>query len=159
MGNVWIRRAQLDDAERLLPIQQRAFQGDLERYRDYETNPANEPLAKMQRKIASFAYYAIMIDDQIVGGVEVRDRGEGHYYLGRIYLDPRCQNAGTGIQVMQLIEADFPDARIWTLDTPHLALRNHHFYEKLGYQKVGQTVHSEWLTLFDYRKENPKPEQ
>ncbi len=157
MGKIWVRRAQLNDAERLLSIQQRAFCEDLERYRDYETNPTNEPLEKMQRKITSFDYYTIMVGDQIMGGVEVRARGEGQYYLGRIYIDPHCQNSGIGSQVMSLIEADFPDASVWTLDTPHLAVRNHHFYEKLGYQKVGETKKSEWLTLFDYRKEITTP--
>jgi hypothetical protein len=33
----------------------------------------------------------------------------------------------------------YPDARKWSLDTPYKSYRNHYFYEKHGYVKVGET--------------------
>jgi GNAT superfamily N-acetyltransferase len=61
----------------------------------------------------------------------------GHYNLGRIYIDPDYQNKGIGAQTMKFIESAFRDSQKWTLGTPKLAFRNHHFYEKLGYVRIG----------------------
>jgi len=58
----------------------------------------------------------------------------------------------TPVFVMQLIENEFPSAIEWHLDTPHLNTRTHHFYEKLGYEKIGEHQVSEKLILFDYMK-------
>lgn len=33
----------------------------------------------------------------------------------------------------------FSNAITWTLETPYLSYRNHHFYEKHGFVKVGET--------------------
>lgn len=53
---------------------------------------------------------------------------------------------------MQLIEVEFPRAVQWSLDTPYLNIKNHHFYEKLGYIKVGEHEITEKLRLIDYIK-------
>lgn len=36
--------------------------------------------------------------------------------------------------------------------TPYLNKRNHHFYEKLGYIKIGEVQVTEKLQLFKYEK-------
>jgi hypothetical protein len=53
---------------------------------------------------------------------------------------------------MQFVENEFPSAVEWCLDTPYLNTRNHYFYEKLGYQKVGKHKITEKLWLMDYVK-------
>lgn len=53
---------------------------------------------------------------------------------------------------MKLVEEEFPSAVEWVLDTPHLNFRNHHFYEKIGYKKIGQHQINEKLILIDYTK-------
>jgi RimJ/RimL family protein N-acetyltransferase len=52
---------------------------------------------------------------------------------------------------MQAIERAHPAAMRWTLDTPAYAHRNHHFYEKLGFQKAGEHDVDGFL-LFAYEK-------
>ncbi|WP_269083163.1 GNAT family N-acetyltransferase [Ornithinibacillus californiensis] len=69
-----------------------------------------------------------------------------------MFLAKKQQNKGLGSQIMQLIEREFPKATEWSLDTPHLNTRNHHFYEKLGYEKVGEHRITEQLVLIDYVK-------
>ena len=80
------------------------------------------------------------MDGQIVGGLILFRIRQGHYEIGRIYLDPDVQNQGIGKQVMAFAEGLYPDAKRWTLDTPSWAVRNHHFYEKLGYMKVREAA-------------------
>jgi len=65
--------------------------------------------------------------------------GEGHYELGRIYVDPDFQNQGIGQQAVKLMFRAFPEVNRWTLGTPSWAIRNQHFYEKLGFEKLGET--------------------
>jgi RimJ/RimL family protein N-acetyltransferase len=89
--------------------------------------------------ISRTPYFKILIDDQIIGGIIVFDMGEKHYELGRIYIDPNYQNQGIGQQaVKQMLDA-IPGAVKWTLGTPSWALRNQHFYEKIGFVKVRET--------------------
>lgn len=150
--SLFIQRTRLEQAKKLWDIQKRAFEDDLRKYKD-EMNPAKESLERLKTKIENFLYFTIFLDDKIIGGADIRKKGEGHYRLNRIYIDPDFQNGGLGYKSIKLVEDYFPDATIWDLDTPHLSFRNHHLYEKLGYKKVGEHKISEHLTLFDYIKE------
>ena len=51
---------------------------------------------------------------------------------------------------MQFIEQAYP-AQKWTLHTPAYAIRNQHFYEKLGYIKMAEEYDDDFL-LFAYEK-------
>lgn len=148
-----IARTKPEEAEILWQLQQRAFFDDIERYHDAEACPASESIERLRAKIEQYFYFTIYDEDTTIGGAAVRKREEGRYRLNRIYIDPGCQNRGYGTRALHLIEAEFPDARQWELDTPHLAFRNHHLYEKLGYHKVGEQKFSDFLTLFEYVKE------
>lgn len=83
--------------------------------------------------------FKIVLGDILIGAFIVfQDYPEqGSNVLGTIFLDPRYQNLGIGTQTMEYIEKTFP-AKRWTLDTPEWQTRNHHFYEKLGYRKIGE---------------------
>ena len=64
---------------------------------------------------------------------------------------------GIGTNAMKFLEMEFPDAKKWTLETPHLSYRNHHFYEKMGFTKVGETEpdpKNNGFYLYLYEKEN-----
>ncbi|MGK7377265.1 GNAT family N-acetyltransferase [Planococcus sp. 1R117A] len=150
--DVAIRRTKETEALQLLEIQKEAFLEDLKRYEDHETNPVNEPIEILLRKIEVFLHYTIWLEDEIIGGVDIRSLDGNRYRLNRIFLSNKFQNQGLGSEIMQLIEKEFPSAAEWHLDTPHLNKRNHHFYEKLGYRKVGQHQLTDKLFLYDYVK-------
>lgn len=150
--NLTIKRTKEVEARRLLEIQTEAFAEDLKRYEDYDTNPVNESIERLLWKIAAFIHYTIWLGDEIIGGADVRDLQENKYRLNRIFLSNEYQNKGLGSKIMELIESEFPSANEWSLDTPYLNTRNHHFYEKLGYKKVGQHQISAKLLLIDYVK-------
>ena len=44
-------RAEISDAAELLAMQKRAFSELLERYQDFDTNPANDTLEKMEARL------------------------------------------------------------------------------------------------------------
>ncbi|WP_010093141.1 GNAT family N-acetyltransferase [Ornithinibacillus scapharcae] len=149
---MWITRSKTDEAERLLAIQQEAFACDLRKYEDYDTSPVNEPIDRLRTKINTFYHYTIWQDSNIIGGIDIRDLGNGKYRLNRIFLLQEYQNKGLGTQIINRVESEFPQAVEWYLDTPHLNNRNRHFYEKLGYQQIGEHRLSDKLILIDYKK-------
>ncbi len=80
-----------------------------------------------------------MLGEKIIGAFIVfKDYPQkGSNVLGTIFLDPEYQNQGIGTFVMNHVHQTYP-ANHWILDTPEWQTRNHHFYEKLGYRKVGE---------------------
>ena len=158
---ICLEHAQPDDARELLRIQTTAFAVDLEKY---GSGPSGFDSLEWQiDMIESGNYYKIILDgEKIIGGMVVFDKGEDYLHLTRIFIDPDYQNMGLGQLAVCMVERDYPEARRWTLDTPYLNLRNHYFYEKLGYLKVGETEPDPetgfYLFLFEKKCENPSME-
>lgn len=150
--NAVIERATAADAETLVRIQIAAFHHDAEIYPGVEIGgpPGYDSVAKMLEKIQQDECYKIMDMERCIGGLVVFVMGEEHYHLDVIFLDPAYHHRGIGTQAIQFIEAMYP-ANLWTLDTPQWAVRNHHFYEKLGYAKVGTHEH-DGTPLIAYEK-------
>lgn len=83
-------------------------------------------------------YYKIMNDSKIIGVLLVSTTGREHGRIDRLYILPDHQGNGTGSKVLALLEALYPEVNLWTLDTTQFSKRNHHFYEKNGYQLDSQ---------------------
>jgi GNAT superfamily N-acetyltransferase len=147
-------RATPADAEALLQAQIRAFHSDADNYPGVELGgpPGYDSLDKVLEAIGNDEYFTIRYDDRIVGGIVLFKRGEGHYHLDILFVDPDYHNLGIGSQAMQFLGRTYPDATKWTLDTPLYATRNHHFYEKFGFVKVGQKTEDDGFVLIEYEK-------
>lgn len=133
------KRARPADAPALAELQTRTFDDDSRRHGQGDRGgpPGYDSQAWQREVMRKAAYYKVLDDERIIGGVIVFNMGGGHYELARVYIDPDYQGRGIGGQVIDFIERAFP-ARRWTLDTPAWALRNQHFYEKHGYVKIGE---------------------
>jgi RimJ/RimL family protein N-acetyltransferase len=105
-----------------------------------EGPPGFDSVAWNAEWIERTPYYKVLLDGRIVGGIIVFAMGEGHYELGRIYVDPDVQNRGVGQEAMRLMFEAFPEARKWTVGTPSWAVRNQHVYEKMGFVRVRETA-------------------
>jgi GNAT superfamily N-acetyltransferase len=137
-----IESATVHDAAELTEIQARTFRDD-NKWKppgcSMEGPPGCDSVDWNAEWIEKTPYYKILLDDQIVGGIIIFDMGEGRYELGRMYVDPELQNQGIGQQAVALMLELFPDAERCTLGTPGWAVRNHHFYETLGFVRVRET--------------------
>lgn len=98
--------------------------------------------------------FRIVLAGRTVGGAAIIDSGN-KCRLVRIFVDPAYQGTGIGhIAFLQLVER-YPNAAIWELDTPSWSLRNHRFYESLGFKKIGETNEVErGFRLFLYERRN-----
>lgn len=101
--------------------------------------------------------YKIVLDGQVVGGLIVWILPHGRNALGTIFVDPAVQDRGIGTRAWQWVEASWPRAKRWQLETPAFAVKNHHFYaKKCGFTRVAEKTGDEpGDTMYVYRKEMP----
>lgn len=149
-GAVVFARATAEDVPDLISAQNLAFEDEFARYGEcpsYRESP--DDMADM---VANAIVYKIVVGGSVVGDIIVRRREGGELYLRTISVVPAMQGRGLGSQAIEFLEAQHPEAARWTLCTPMGSARNRHFYEKLGYRKVGEHRISDQLTLIDYEK-------
>lgn len=80
--------------------------------------------------------YKIISREIVIGGIIVWILPEGNNILGTIFVDPEYQDLGVGWNTWQFIEEIYPDTKSWRLGTPVWATKNHHFYQKCGFERV-----------------------
>jgi GNAT superfamily N-acetyltransferase len=135
---ILFKKAKPGDAKELARASWRAFDNDVNYGARGPGGPTGYKSERWQSRMMRISkYYKIMDDLRIIGGLIVFDKGNGHYELGRIFIDPDYQNQGIGTQAMEFMEKTFQQARRWTLGTPRWNRRTQHFYEKVGYIKIG----------------------
>ena len=151
----------LEATEKDIPVMTevmtRSFDDDSQRFRgEPEGGPDGYNDGRFfQQWMQTGKCWKIQLKEQVIGAFLIfRDYPEkGSNVLGTIFLDPEFQNQGIGSFVMDYVHQTFA-AKRWVLDTPEWHTRNHHFYEKLGYRKVGEQeeVHA-GFTLRIYQKD------
>ena len=153
---VRLLRANIDNAEELRAMQVEAFRKLLEKYQDYDTNPANEGVEKIQARLKqNFTfYYFICIGQQKVGAIRIIDKKETgkNKRISPIFILPEFQGKGVAQKAIRLCE-DIHGDRNWELETILQEPQNCHLYEKMGYRQTGKMqVINERLTLIFYEK-------
>ncbi|WP_379147046.1 GNAT family N-acetyltransferase [Paenibacillus sp. sgz500992] len=135
-----IHPADPSDAPVLAEIQKRTFDEDALKYRNKAEDgpPGYDSVAWQAEMMKKGHYYKLLADGVIIGGMIVFPAsGEDEFLLLRIFIDPLQQNRGFGQEAFHYLFASYPSARRWTLDTPSWAVRNHHFYKKMGFVQTG----------------------
>ncbi|QCR34367.1 GNAT family N-acetyltransferase [Lysinibacillus sp. SGAir0095] len=133
-------------------VQTKAFQPLLEKYLDYETNPANEPINRLFEKIQYSSFFKIMVEQKCVGGIRVV-RKNTSYWISPIFILPEYQGKGIAQQAIQQAEKLFTKFNTWELQTILQEQGNCYLYEKMGYERTDfkQKV-NEKMTLIGYKK-------
>ncbi|MDV3428817.1 MAG: GNAT family N-acetyltransferase, partial [Bacillota bacterium] len=97
-------------------------------------------------------YYKILDFGKIIGGFIVKPEGKGQYELYRLFIDPEYQGKGIGSRTLTYIEKELIDAVKIVLETPSFNIKNHVFYEKMGYIKTGEVKYAEDCYSYKYEK-------
>jgi GNAT superfamily N-acetyltransferase len=128
------------DTEALCRIQRAAFDSEsqLHQRTGHGGPDGYDTLEGIKELMERTDLFKIMHNETTIGGVSVIDSAES-CRLVRIFIDPRHQGKDIGHKVFALLLERYPDAEIWKLDTPSWSLRNQHFYESLGFGKIGET--------------------
>ncbi|MBO4876892.1 MAG: GNAT family N-acetyltransferase [Ruminococcus sp.] len=148
-------RISANESEKLWNMQKEAFAELLERYRDYETNPAAEPLSRIDDRLAQpFTYwYFIRVDGEDAGAVRIVDMSDGsRKRISPIFVSPEYQGRGLAQQAILAAEK-LHGSDNWALETILEEPGNCYLYEKMGYHRTGRTEKvNESLTLVFYEK-------
>ena len=141
------------DVEVLRNIAMKAFEKDRIKYGFMP--PKIDILEWHLSKVKNGMYYKMILENQLIGGINLYDLGNKHFRLGAIYIEPAFQNQKIGAEAINFIENTYPHVKKWSIDTPYQNYRNHHFYEKLGYVKTAKFKPEKDIDfwLFEYVKE------
>ena len=155
LENLKILPATIDLLETIYMIQQEAFLPLLEKYADYDVNPAMESSQIIRRKIEDpkTDSYIFSLKDKYVGWVRKINVAPETCNVSALSVIPQYQNKGIAQTALKEIESKYPITKKWVLDTILQEEGNCHLYEKLGYAKVGEPrVINEKATLINFEK-------
>ena len=155
--DVQLIKATVENAESIWKIQVESFSPLLEKYQDYETNPASEQVDKVKARLeqSSTYYYYIKLCDVIVGTIRVIDdkKSNSRKCISPLCVLPKFQNQGIAQKAIRKAE-EFHGTNYWELATILQEKGNCHLYEKMGYFQTGKTmVINERMTLVFYQKD------
>ena len=154
-----LKRASIRDAEAIHQLQVASFLPLLRKYRDYETNPANEDVERVINRLKQphTTYYFIMLDGVGIGAIRIiYDDEVRRARISPMFIIPEHQGKGYGQGAMALVE-DVVDAECWELDTILQEEGNCYFYEKMGYRRMGVTREiNDRMTIVSFEKSHRK---
>ncbi|MCQ1529928.1 GNAT family N-acetyltransferase [Lutispora saccharofermentans] len=150
-----VRQISSDFADIVHNIQKKSFEPLLNKYHDYDINPAMESVEQIREKIdrANTTAYIFELNDIYVGWVRVTELEDITYKISALCVLPGYQNRGIAQEALKQIESYHSNAQKWTLDTIFQEKGNCHLYEKLGYVKVGELEQiNERMVIVKYMK-------
>lgn len=150
-----LEKATCEDASLIFDMQQKAFRPLLEKYNDFETNPANETVNKVITRInnPNGVLLKILVDDINVGAIYIVKKESSHW-ISPMFILPEYQGKGIAQKAINSVEEMFTGATSWELATILEEGRNCYLYEKMGYVKttVTRKINND-TTLIFYKKE------
>ncbi|PFM47454.1 GNAT family N-acetyltransferase [Bacillus cereus] len=154
---ITLENATENDAVALFQMQIDSFTPLLNKYKDYETSPANESIEKMILRInnPSNNFYKIIFDSNLVEAICIFKKELPYkFWISPMFIHPNNQGKGIAQQVLFLIEEMVPKARSFELATILEEERNCFLYEKMGYKRTEVTKKlNDKTTLVYYKKE------
>ena len=140
MLTVTLFPASLPDSEELYTMQIAAFRPLLDKYQDFSTNPAAEPLDKIKWRmgVPEIDHYFIMLGTVKIGSIRIRRLDENRFRLNQMFILPEFQGNGCAQQAIALSESLYPQAVGWELDTIKQEPKLRYLYEKMGYRLTGE---------------------
>lgn len=126
------------DAQELWKMQAEAFSELLEKYEDYETNPAAEKLERVLARLTDGSfYYFICVDGEKVGAIRIVVREDGIKRISPVFISRSFRRKGYAMQAIKLAES-LHGEQGWALETILQEDGNCRLYERLGYKRTGR---------------------
>ena len=127
----------------------------MDKYQDYETNPANESIGKVVTRLEQKEtyYYFVCLDNVKVGAIRVVDfQTDVKKRISPLFILPEYQNRGIAQKVIRMCEQIHGSGK-WELSTILQEKGNCYLYEKLGYKRLDKQERvNDKMTLVFYEK-------
>lgn len=149
-------KASMKDCQLIHKMQVESFKDLLDKYQDYDTNPAVEPLERIEQRMSVniVDHYFICLNDKKIGSIRAARLDDDVVRLGTTFILPKYQGRGYGKQSILKVEMLYPDAKRWELATIKQEEKLCYFYEALGYKPTGEEtqIHNN-MTIMGYSKD------
>lgn len=136
-----MRSPNIKDAEALCTVAISAFEED----RQYQPEsakihapPGYDDINAHLKWMSEHLYFKYVVSKTIAAGCIVRVEHVRADILG-LFVRADMMNLNIGRNIVEYLFTNYPEIRSWELETPDYAIRNHAFYEKLGFQCVRKT--------------------
>lgn len=152
---VQLLKADANDCRQIHQMQIKAFAYLLDKYHDYTTNPAAEPLEKIIQRIrqAFTDYYFIQLGGENIGAIRVVRLHNAACRISPMFILPEFQGKGYAQQAIKNAESLYPEACRWELDTIKQEPKLRYLYEKMGYVTTGKEEDIQpGMTIIFYEK-------
>ncbi len=98
-------------------------------------------------------YYFIQFNNENIGAIRIVRLQEHIFRISPMFILPEFQGKGLAQQTINAIEALYPQAEGWQLDTIKEETKLCHLYEKMGYKRTGkEEVLQDNMTIVYYAK-------
>lgn len=141
-----ITRATVADAGQILALQKRAYESEARTYNDWSIPPLTQSVGALVEEIEKTTVLKASEGQHIVGSVRA-DFKEGVCSIGRLIVEPERQGQGLGTQLLQAIEASYPEANRFELFTGSRSEGNIRLYRRHGYEIAETRQLSAHVTL------------
>ena len=126
------RKADIEDAERLVEIYNASFYCDYVKYGECPAYGRTKEM--MEKSIIDYPKFVIVYDGKAVGCISCRELDKGTYEVGCLCVIPEFQGRGIGTAAMSFAKSYYSDWERFTLITPVDKTENVRFYtEKCGF--------------------------
>ena len=150
-----LQKANMKDCKLIHEMQVESFHAILEKYKDYDTNPAAELLEHIEHRMAQdfTCYYFICCDGAKIGAIRLVKWSEDRFRISPMFILPKYQGYGYAQLAISELENLYPEARHWELDTIKQETKLCYLYEKMGYKASGKEVDIKaGMTIVHYTK-------
>ncbi|MBQ3000936.1 MAG: GNAT family N-acetyltransferase [Bacilli bacterium] len=150
-----VMKAEIKDAKELLKIQKAAFEKYAQIYGDFDSNPYNMDLQRMEFNINyRFGnYIKIMDDEKIIGGLFAFMLDDPKIVkIAQFYILEEYQHHGIGHKVLSDFMASGEIVDVWYADTIMQEEQNVAFYKSLGFEIIDLEEEHEGLVFATFMK-------
>lgn len=154
-GKVKLIKAEEKDNLLLQELKKESFMEILNKYKDYDTNPALESIEKINKEISdeSSDYYIISVNNENIGGIRIENKNKNIYRISPFFIIPKYQGLSIGYEVLTMIFQKYTKAKCFILSTIKEEKRNCHLYEKAGFKRSeGEINIKDNMTIVSYEK-------
>lgn len=152
-----IRPARREDLTDILALQYRAFGQVAETMNNSDLPTLKETEDELAAAYTTGTILKCTIDGRIVGSVRGKADTEGICQIGKLIVDPDCQNQGIGRTLMEAIEEHFQACRTFTLFTASATPNTFALYTKLGYNEVQRESTGSGIEMIHMEKTSRYP--
>ena len=154
--SITLRKADIDDIQKIWQMQVEAFGGLLDKYRDYDLSPAAEDAGRIRERFDQpwTTYFFISAEGKDVGVIRIIDKKDGsRKRISPLWIMEEYRGKGYAQDAILAVEKIY-GAHYWELDTILQEEGNLHLYAKMGYHQTGRIEHiNDRMDIVFYEKD------